>query len=633
MRRGHYAIAGLVLAVVAFLALNFAAGLTLGTTQIDLTEGRIFSLSKVTTDTLDNLQEPVRIRFYVSPALLDLSGQYSNYATHVRSLLDVYRRRSHGHIEVEVISPESYSPEEDRAVGFGLRGMPVDNDGNEAYFGIAATNSTDRTEIIPFLSPEREVFLEYDLTKLIEGLATPKKPVIGLLDGAGAESGQPSGEGGGGPWISVEQVRQIFTVQPVMPDATSIDAAVSVLLILHPKDLSPATTFAIDQFVLGGGHALIFVDPDAESVAGSMDSPMGPSGGGASDLPELFKAWGVEYDPTKVAGDWDQALEIRAESFGRPVTTTFPPFIGVRAPYLNGGDPVSGDLKTVNMLTTGAFRQTEGARTAFTPLMTTSPHARLVDAADTAGTADPLAFLSKYKPGDGELTLAARIVGPASTAFPDGPPQEKKPGQQPAKPPAAYLKEAKTPIDVILVGDVDMLADHSWVDVRAMGNDRVATPEASNGDFLINALENLTGSPTLSSLRARGVSSRPLVLIEQVQREADEQYRKTEDDLSHKLQDARRQLQALAPGKGATDAAEGQAPTEQQQQTVKHFRAEMSETRQQLREVQLNLRREIDRLERQIKFVDIGLVPGAVVLFALLLALGRRGARPGSPSR
>ena len=593
----------LALAVVAFLAVNLAAGLALGSARLDLTSGRLYTLSPVTRGIIRDMHEPVRLRFYASPALVDVSGRYAQYAEHVRELLKQYARRSHGKITVEMIAPEPYSTEEDRAAGFGLRSVPFNNEGDQGYFGIAATNTTDQIEAIPFLTPEREAFLEYDLTRLVETLQTVKKPVVGLLDGTGTA----------GSWASFDQLRQLFTLRTLEANTPVIDRSIAVLVLVHPKDLPPLTLFAIDQFVLAGGHALVFVDPDAESI----NAPGMPPGDGASDLPELFKSWGISYNPGKVAADWDQAMRIQAVSAGREVVTEFPPYIAVKPPYLNAADPITGDLKVVDLVTSGALEKAAGAQTQFTPLIQTSPHAALVDTPDATAQADPLALLSRYQPGTASLTLAARIEGNLSSAFPNGPTQAR------TVPSGPYLKTSAKPAEIVVVADADMLSNPSWVEMREVGGQKVAIPFASNGDFLTGAVENLTGTAALSSLRGRGVASRPLVRLEDMERQADAQFRATQEELSRRLEEIQRQLLTLF---GATGKPSASAPVlnERQQETMRRFRTEMNETRRKLRDVQHDLNSDIEHLETRIRIVDIGAMPLAVILAAVLFAWHKR---------
>jgi ABC-type uncharacterized transport system involved in gliding motility auxiliary subunit len=605
-------VARLGIAVFAFLLLNLAVGAILPDLRLDLTAERLYTLSPVSRDILTELNEPITLRFYVSQGILDTSGPYAAYANHVEELLDVYRRRSRGHIKIEIVNPEPFSAEEDRAIGFGLKPVPIDSAGGQGFFGIAGTNSTDDTELIPYLAPEREPFLEYDLTKLIQGLASPKKPVIGLLDGGHELDGSEGGN------AAMEQVKQLFSVRNLSADITSIDPAISVLLIVHPRGFNPGLRYAIDQFVLGGGHALIFVDPEAET-AGTEDSRTGAiQGGGTSDLPDLFKAWGIGYDPLHVVGDWSQALRIEAQSLGRQVVTDYPPYIAVTPPYLKADDPVTGNLKVVNLMTAGALSPLPGATTSFTPLIKSSPQSALIETLDASSLTDPLEITHKYHPGGEEAagyTLAARITGSVATAFPNGPPS--------GKPAATPLKESVKPTTLIVVADSDLLADRAWIDVRQSGGGpnggTVGIPYAGNGDFLINALENLTGSPALSSLRGRGMATRRLTRLDNLQRDAEDEFRASEDSLARKLDTIRKQLATVTPG--TNDKALLGA---ERQETIRRFHNEMAETRRELRDVQHDLRRTIDHLIGRIRLLDIMLVPVLVVLAAVFHAWRER---------
>jgi ABC-type uncharacterized transport system involved in gliding motility auxiliary subunit len=592
-------------AIAAFLLLNLAATLILPDARLDLTADRLYTLSPVSRDILADLKEPITLRFYVSQGVTDASGPYAAYANRVEELLDVYRRRSHGKLTVEIVNPEPFSADEDRAIGFGLKPIPLDSAGNQGFFGIAGTNSTDDTELIPYLAPEREAFLEYDLTKLIQSLATPQKPVIGLLDGTG---GLNQGN------VAMEQARQLFSVRTLSSDLTSIDPAISVLMLVHPKNLAAGPRYAIDQFVLNGGHALIFVDPEAETASPTDSRASGLRDGGASDLPDLFKAWGIGYDPLHVVGDWSQAMRIQAESLGRQVVTEYPPYIAVMPPYLKADDPVTGNLKSLNMITAGALTALPGATTSFTPLIESSPQAALIETLDASSLTDPLEITRKYHPGDQSFTLAARLTGKVATAFPAGPPAELK-----GKTSGPVLKESVKPTVLIVVADSDLLADRAWVDVRETGGGEMATPYAGNGDFLVNALENLTGSPALSVLRGRGLITRRLTRLDNLQRDAEAEFRASEESLARKLDTIRKQLASVTPT-GDDKALLGA----ERQEAIRRFHNEMAETRRALRDVQHDLRRTIDRLIGRIRLIDILAVPVLVVLAAILYAWRER---------
>src|SRR5579883_3074077 len=250
-------------AAILFVGINIIAGKTLRSARIDLTQEKLFTLSKGSRDTLAKIDEPITLRFYYSKRLGDEIPSYALYAQRVREMLDEYATLAKGKLKLEVLDPVPYSATEDRAVAFGLQGVPVDQGGEQIYFGLAATNSTDDLQIIPFFQPEREPFLEYDLTKLIHSLAFPKKPVIGLMtdlplegDMMAAMQGQPMI-----PYAVIDQIKPLYTIEDVSTEIDAVPKDVDVLMIVHPQHLSDKTLYAIDQFVLGGGKALVFVDP------------------------------------------------------------------------------------------------------------------------------------------------------------------------------------------------------------------------------------------------------------------------------------------------------------------------------------------------------------------------------------
>src|SRR5215831_15021001 len=239
------------------------------TWRLDLTGERLYTLSRGTRTTVSKIDEPITLRFYFSNRLGDEVPTYGVYAQRVRELLDQYVAAAHGKIRLEVYNPQPFSDTEDRAVAFGLQGVPLDAAGEQVYFGLAATNSTDDQQVIAFFAPERERFLEYDLTKLVHALAAPKKTVVGLMTTLPLEGdmmammrGRPSE-----PMTVIEQLQQLDNIKPVPMDIDAIPADVDVLMLVHPQNLSDKTFYAIDQFVLKGGKALVFVDPYSELQA------------------------------------------------------------------------------------------------------------------------------------------------------------------------------------------------------------------------------------------------------------------------------------------------------------------------------------------------------------------------------
>src|SRR5258708_25423362 len=304
--------------------------------RADLTQGKIYTLSKGTQQILDSLKEPITLRFFYSRRLGATIPVYGTYADHVREMLQEYASASHGKVRIELYDPEPFSDTEDRAVAFGLQGVPVDNGGNQVYFGLAGANLEDDERTVPFFQAERERFLEFDLTKLIYELSNPKRTTVGLMsslpiDGDPRSMIMSRGRGPGGqPYASSVLLRQTNTVKSVPTDAQVIDPDIQVLLVASARTLSEATLYAIDQFVMRGGKLIVMVDPWSEALA-ATPSPTGmPPTDTSSDLKKLFDAWGIAFDRTQVIDDLTGAWLVRAGNDDRMQAATYVPWFSLR---------------------------------------------------------------------------------------------------------------------------------------------------------------------------------------------------------------------------------------------------------------------------------------------------------------
>src|SRR5690349_18737206 len=647
-RRGAAAVA-ILCAAILFVAINVIAEHTLPSARLDLTQRHLYTLSDGSKKTLAHIDEPITLRYYYSPRLGDEVPSYGIYAQRVREMLEEYAALAKGKIRLEILDPEPFSPTEDRAVAFGLQGVPIDQGGDQVYFGLAATNSTDDQQVIPFFQPDRERFLEYDLTKLVHSLAFPKKTVLGLVtslplegDYMAAMQGRPLQ-----PYTIIEQLRQLYDVRTLSSDFDKVDSDVDVLMIAQPQHLSDKMLYAIDQFVLKGGKALVFVDPYSETQAAHANRMNPPSAGTASNLDKLFAAWGVDMAPGKVAGDRRDARRVNAGSGSRVQPIDYVAWLALKEDNLNHDNLITGDLSQINLATAGILTPRDGAKTTFTPLITTSTDAEEIPVEKVEGLPDVAGLLSDFKSENKKLTLAAQISGPAQTAFPDGPPKaatsdkdkdkdkEKSGATEPAKTDAAkpdgqdstasaQIKTSAQPIHVIVVADTDILDDRFWVQVQDFFGQHVAIPTAGNGDFITNAVDVLSGGNDLIGLRMRGTSARPFEVVQNIQRAADERYQAREKDLEQQLKDTEAKIKDLrgkgGPGGNVTLAAE-------QVQAIDNFRAQMLDIRRELRGVQLNLRQDIDRLKATLEFFDIAFIPLLVGLAAIVLGIVRMQRR------
>lgn len=623
-------IAALGLAVVLFLAVNIFSQTSIRGVQIDLTEKQLFTLSEGTKQTLRAVKEPITIRFFSTRQLLETTPGLTAYGDRVQELLERYVALSDGTVQLELVNPEPFSPEEDRAVGFGLNGVPISEAGDLGYFGLAATNTTDDTDVIPFLTPQREQFLEYDLTRMINNLANPKKKVIALVSGIPVDS-DPLKQYK--PWALVDQLRQFFEVraQGLSPKITD---DVDLLMIVHPFGLSDESKYAIDQYVLRGGKAIVFVDPHAEEGARSNQALRLPAGVG-SDMPELFKAWGIKYDKNLVLGDLKAGQRVQAgsDSFGRPIITRYVAWTTYGPENIKTDDVTTSQLRVINFGTPGFFEKAEGATVNIEPLIQSTTSSGPFDAMKVRQNPQPAEILKEFKSQDRSYILAARLSGTVKSAFPDGPPksdekkdEEKADDKKDDAEPKPHLAESEKPANLIIVADTDFIADLFWLRTQDLFGQQVIVPTANNADFVVNAADNLAGSSELISLRGRGLSSRPFELVEKIQNEAEDLYRAKERSLVNELEDVEKKMQELQ----TTERSQGAAVlSSEQEEAIGKFRARVIEIRRELRQVQLSLRQDIDDLDSRLKLINIAGMPAAVAIFAVGVALIRRNRKRG----
>ena len=640
-----YTIAGIVLAVAAFLALNMFANQALTRFRLDLTEHKHFTLSEGTRNIVAGLDEPVTLRLYVSRALAARLPSVSGYVARVRDLLEEYEHAAEGRIILTEIDPEPFSEEEDRAVAYGLQGIPLLDGESTFYFGLVGTNTLDDQESIPRFSPEREEFLEYDLTKMIHTLGQAARPVIGLLsalplDGQSRQAmmtGRPPQ-----PWLILERIEELFEVRHLSPaDLERVEDDVDVLMVVHPKELSDGVRYAIDQFVLGGGRALVFVDPNAEadmvpSVPGLPPIP------GKSELEDLLAAWGLELDTTRTVGDMQIGVDVQAQVGDRVATIRYPVWLNVPAPLLNREDVVTAQLGNLTFGTAGALVPRPDAGVTVTPLASTTPMgAGLVDTNLVGAMANLERLLRDFRPDGAAYMLAVRVGGKAQSAFAEGPPETASEqmtetgegegagstsagGEEAAgadeTPAPAHIGEGE--INLVVVGDTDLLQDQFWVQEQNMFGQRIPFPISGNGSFVINALDNLTGGGDLIGIRSRGRFLRPFTVVNELRQEAELRFRAKEKELLDRLKETEAQLAELRTGEGGEVVL-----TEDQRDAIIEFTNERIRIRRGLRDVRHSLRKDIETLETSLKFINIGLVPIVIGIGGLLAGLHRMRRR------
>lgn len=627
-KRGVTALVALLLAVLLAIGVNMLIDRLLPRARIDLTENQLFTLSDGTREVLQGLQDPVTLRLFYSRKLGATIPVYGAYAERVRAMLEEYVAVSRGKVRLELLDPEPFSETEDRAMALGLQGVPVDQSGEQVYFGLAGSNLLDDERTIPFFQPERERFLEYDLTRLIWELSNPRRPVLGVISSLPL-NGDPRAmmmrqPGVGQPYVVMTQLRQFYTVRDIAADAQLIDPEVQVLLVAHPQNLSEQTLYAIDQFVMRGGRLIVMTDPHSESQASRPSPGQRPPADTSSSLGRLLNAWGIEAPSDKVVLDLRDAWRVRANPQDRVQAVAYLAWYNIPAAGLNRSEVATADLQQVTVASAGEVRPREGASLEFVPLLTTSDRTQLVDATAVRQDPNPARLLADFQPDGQQRVIGARIRGQLASAFQEPPPPPEG-AERPADFPA-HRARTESPANLVVINDADILEDRFWVRVQDFFGQQVTAPFSDNGSFVLNVADTLAGGDALVSLRSRGESLRPFEMVEQIRREAEAQYRQTERGLQERLEATERRLRELRQGQGGQS---GTVITPEQRAEIDRAREEIVRTRAELRQVQLELRRDIEGLETLLRALNIALVPALLTLFAIGLGVmrARRRAR------
>lgn len=622
--------------VIAMALILVAVNVLLGTvkTRIDLTKEKAYTLSDGTKAILRKLDTPVKLRFYFTQSE-DASPEsvfLKNYAKRVEDLLSEYRKASGGKVIVEKYDPQPDSDAEDSARLDGIEGQPLSN-GERLYMGLAVS-MLDQKQAIPFLAPNRERLLEYDISRAISRVMASDKPVVGILSPLPV-FGSPAnpmmmrmGQQGGQqqPWAIVTELKNDFTVKQFNMDLDKVDDNVKVLVVIHPREITDTAQYAIDQFILRGGKLIAFLDPLPMMDAREQNQMLGSIPNTGSSLEKLLKAWGLGFDISKTVADLNFKMQIGGRN-GQPQEA--PGVLSITPEGINKDDIVTSQIDNVWLPYAGAFTGTPVDGLKMSVLLHSTRNSQLVDGfmANLAGEN----IIKEFKPSGTEYSLAVRLTGKFKTAFPDGKPEDKKPdaadGKQDEKPagPAAAsetLKESREENSVILVGDADMLFDN--VALRQIQSPFGGVIQmAMNGNLNLcqNAVEQFTGDNSLITVRSRAVRNRPFELVKKMQSEAEARYQSKIKELEGSVTETQQRLNELQQTK---EKGQRFILSPEQQQVIEGLRKKEAEVKQKLKEERKNLRQGIDSLENRIKWFNIAAVPALVSITGLALAFYKR---------
>jgi len=601
-----YSAVGLVALLLLLVAFNYLA--STASLRADLTEGNLYTLSEGTKKVLRGLESPVTLKLYVSQGEA-VPVQLRSFAQRVEDVVREFQAASNGNLRVQRYNPQPDSDEEDAAQLDGIEPQQLVS-GEQFYLGVAVSQ-LERKQAIAAITPQRERLLEYDLVRAVSRVGSAARPKIGLMAGlpVSGERFNPFTRQSSEPWVLANELRREFDVKEVPMSAKEIDKDVNVLLLIHPRDPQPQTEYALDQFVMRGGKLIVFVDPYAYFDQSMPQMPGMPPQASSSSLPLLFKTWGVEMDPAKVIAD------VVFGSGGGPNYT--PTVLSLNRTAFSRDDIVTGSIETLLYAFGGAFQVKPVEGLHVTELVKSSPESMLVDSANATRRGDEAT--KGFQPSGKSLPLALRLTGKFRTAFADGLTEKDKP-----VPGTPALRETSAENSVILVADVDLLADGAAVDVQEVFGRKVIVPSNGNLAFAIGMVEQFAAGNELVSLRSRAAAFRPLTVVRELEAEAQKQYFGRIQGLEDELQKTTAKLQELQKAQGGPGAKSAQILSPEQQAELDRFRKTVAETRIALKEVRKNLRQDAEGLVFWTKVANIALMPLLVAVFGLFIALLRR---------
>lgn len=631
MTRLPITLAGLVVGLVLLFAANVLGRSTLGGLRWDLTDEGLYSLSEGARNIVRKLDEPVHLDLYVTDDDSPAATAFRTYATRVKELLREFELAADGNIDLQIIDPESFSEAEDEAYAAGIAPVTIQRGSDPFYFGLVASGPTNEREVLPFFNPQEERFLEYEVARLIYEVSGAETIEIGLVTSLPMQ-GNPMAQMQGGPpdpgWAIVQQLSRTFSVRSLGTAFDAVPEDIDVVWLCHPKGLSDATLYALDQFALSGGRVLVQVDPlcSADTPPQDPNNPMAAQmHDRSSDLNRLLAGWGVEVVPGVLAADRENARQVTYRGpNGQPRSAPYLVWLELDEDARSEEDPVTSQLDAFLLASSGIVRKLDGGTTTVDPLLTTSEESmQLASASILQPGTTPESLLETFLPENQAYALAARVGGPARSAFPDGRPTDATATDGPGDADAAHVASGE--VNAIVLADVDFIADNLWTEaVGVRGGSLVYRKVSDNGDFVMNALESLGGSPDLIGLRGRGRYQRPFDRVDEIRRDAEDEYLEEQQALEEKLAEADRRLMELQLER---DDQNSRLLSPEQVAEIERYQAERIETRKQLREVQLGLRKDIETLGSSLKWINMLLWPLGIAALSILAGLARVALR------
>jgi len=616
-----YSTVGVVVMFIIVVAVNLISSAL--KTRVDLTEGKIYTLSPGTKAILKKIDAPVEVRFYYSQGQTRIPPEYNTYAKQVEDLLNEFRQVAGSNLEIKKLDPEPDSEAEDLANLDGVEGQLLQT-GDKFYLGIAISLDPQKVAL-PFLPPNRERLLEYDLARAISQVLSTNKPVIGVMTPLPVFGMQMPPQmrmqmGGQNqePWAFISELKRDFDVKQVAMESDKIDDDIKVLMVVHPKEIKDAALYAIDQFVMRGGKLIACLDPMCLADV-QKQNPMMPMPGAPSNLEKLLKTWGITFDTTKVAADMNFAKQLMVRQGAQP--ETIPTLLFLSAAGINKEDAVAAQVDEILLPFAGVFTGSPAAGLKQSVLLKTSKKSQLVEPFMAQMT--PSKIVDDFKESDTIYSLALRLEGKFKTSFPDGKPKadDKDAEKKDEKKSDDSLKETKADNVVLLIGDTDYLSDQFSVQVQNFFGQRMVTPRNGNLALTQNIVEQLAGDQNLIGVRSRGTLNRPFTVVQEMQANANKRFQAEIAKVQQEVDETNQKLNEM---QGKKQGNQRFVLSPEQQAEMEKFKQKRAEANKKLKKVRRELAQDIESLELRTKVINIAGMPILVTLLGIGLAVVRK---------
>lgn len=566
---------GMTLTVISllFLAFNLVWVNNLPDIRWDFSQHKIHTLSPQARQLLASLEEPLDLYYFNSRHDPRKSQALKRYGERVGDLLEEFEKAARGRINLHVIDPGPYSEEAYKAGLFGL-------DDTHGFLGLIGVRAGQAAQRIDAFSLDDEPMLEYEISHLIYTLGYTAPPVIGVLTGLALN------DSGG---LLLAKMHQHFTLESLAANIPQVPESIGTLMVVHPRALPERTLYAIEQFVLRGGKLMIFLDPLSESMSDA--APANPM------LDGLLAAWGVQMPADKLLVD-NLYASSASPGAGKP-TVFHPARLSLPRQAMTADDVSAWKLDTVIVSSSGALSRIRKSRTLLTPLLQSSTQSALLDAARFASTTALDSLIEQPSAVGQRQVIAARLGGPAYSAFPDG-----VDGQ------SAGLQKAAD-IQVVVVADTDLLMDSV-----------ISSAANSNVTFILNTLDNLAAPDVLASIRPRATASQSPNPLSDVREAAAQAYAQKAGELERRLERTEHEWQRLKPPD--TGFGTQAVNTNAQLQALNKERLRLP---MELQALKVEAYASVHKVELTLKLLLISAVPLLLCLIAWMVSLYNRRRR------